>query len=468
MSSGDHIRVRRAAALAFAIASTLAGARAGHAQATTPNSTKDTQVIDVVIVTAQRREENLIDVPIAVAAFSGEALERRQIDQATDLQLNVPNVSFTKTNFTGSNFQIRGIGVSSVAASGDSGVETHFNSMPIKNPRLFETEYFDVQRVEVLRGPQGTLYGRNATGGAVNIIARKPEKEFAGNVELEAGNYNALKAKGMVNIPLGDTVSARFAGISFKRDGYTDNLATGNDIDDRDQWSARGALRFTPSDAADLTLMVNHYKEDSNRARVTKQMCHHDPGGSLGCLPDTLAFEAGNMRGTLGGILGEWGPLLLDLGDGTPDGTFAGFPLPPALINTGTDVNTGSPVPSDLHKTFAEYDPTYQADETVATLEFSYDFGPMTFTTVAGYQETSFLSQTDYNWTVAGLPYNGPAVPAFGGGIPISEIDRSAARLAQPATSATSACSRATTISRTRKPTSGRPRCACPRSSRAR
>ena len=92
--------------------------------------------------------------------------------------------------------------------------------------------------------------------------------------------------------------------------------------------------------------MVNHYKEDSHRSRVTKQMCHHDPGGALGCLPDTLAFEAGNMRGTLGGILGECGPLLLDLGDGTPDGTFAGFPLPPALIATGTDVNQGSPVPT--------------------------------------------------------------------------------------------------------------------------
>lgn len=423
MSSGDHIRVRRAAALAFAIASTLAGARAGYAQTPAANTTKDTQIIDVVIVTAQRREENLIDVPIAVAAFSGEALERRQIDQATDLQLNVPNVSYTKTNFTGSNFQIRGIGVSSVAASGDSGVETHFNSMPIKNPRLFETEYFDVQRVEVLRGPQGTLYGRNATGGAVNIIARRPEKEFEGNVELEAGNYSAIKVKGMLNIPLGETLAARFAGISFTRDGYTDNLATGNDIDDRDQWSARGALRFTPSDRADVTLMINHYKEDSHRSRVTKQMCHHDPNGALGCLPDRLAFEAGNMRGTLGGILGEWGPLLLDLGDGTPDGSFAGFPLPPALINTGTDVNTGSPVPRDLHQTFAEYDPIYQADETVGTLEFSYDFGPVTLTTVAGYQETSFLSQTDYNWTIAGLAYDGPAVPAFGGAIPISEID---------------------------------------------
>ncbi|HET9448966.1 MAG TPA: TonB-dependent receptor plug domain-containing protein, partial [Steroidobacteraceae bacterium] len=144
MKSGDRNFVQRAAsaaqpapaacghpcpatALAFAIASALAGIQIGYAQ-TPANTPKDAQIIDVVIVTAQRREENLIDVPIAVAAFSGEALERRQIDQATDLQLNVPNVSYTKTNFTGSNFQIRGIGVSSVAASGDSGVETHFNS----------------------------------------------------------------------------------------------------------------------------------------------------------------------------------------------------------------------------------------------------------------------------------------------------------------------------------------------------
>jgi iron complex outermembrane recepter protein len=298
--------------------------------------------------------------------------------------------------------------------------------MPIKNPRLFETEYFDVQRVEVLRGPQGTLYGRNATGGAVNIIARKPTKEFEGNLELEAGNYGAVKAKGVVNVPLGDTVAMRFAGISFQRDGYTDNLFTGNDIDDRDQWSARGALRFTPSDAADITLMVNHYKEDSHRSRVTKQMCHRDPNGAFGCLPDRLGFEAGNMRGTLGGNLAEFGPLLLELADGVVDNSFFGQPLPPALIATGTDVNTGGVVPTDLHQTFAEFDPIYEADETVITLEFSYDFGPLTLTSVTGFQETSFLSQTDYNWTVAGLPYDGPALaaltPVFGG-IPISEID---------------------------------------------
>ena len=152
-------------------------------------------------MTAQKREEDLIDVPIAVSAFDDASLTRRQIDQASDLQLNVPNVAYTKTNFTGSNFQIRGIGVSSVGASSDSGVETHFNSMPIKNPRLFETEYFDIERVEVLRGPQGTLYGRNATGGVVNVIARKPTDTFGGSFELEAGDYEAKKVKGNAQHP---------------------------------------------------------------------------------------------------------------------------------------------------------------------------------------------------------------------------------------------------------------------------
>src|SRR5262249_31580660 len=153
----------------LAIATTLALAQQAPAQEAAATK-KDDQIIDRVIVTAQKKEENLVDVPIAVSAFDATALDRKQITQATDLQLNIPNVAYTKTNFTSSNFQIRGIGVSSVGASSDSGVETHFNSVPIKNPRLFETEYFDIERVEVLRGPQGTLYGRNATGGAVNVL----------------------------------------------------------------------------------------------------------------------------------------------------------------------------------------------------------------------------------------------------------------------------------------------------------
>jgi iron complex outermembrane receptor protein len=420
----------RARALAGTIQATLAAASAltcaqTMAQQSTPRTPQD-DLIDVVIVTAQRREENLIDVPIAVTALSGAALERRQIDQATDLQLNVPNVSYTKNNFTNSNFQIRGIGLSTIGSSSDSGVETHFNSMPIKAPRLFETDYFDIERVEVLRGPQGTLYGRNATGGAVNIIARKPGKELEGNVELEGGNYRSKKVKGAINLPLGDAVALRFAGVFFERDGYTKNLFTGNDIDDRDQWSARGALRIRPSDATDITLTVNHYDEDSHRARITKQLCHRDPTGTYGCLPDRLAFEPINQRGLVSGTLAEFGPLLLDLADGAVNNSFFGNPLPPALVTPGTDINAGAIVPADLRKTYAQFDPKYAADETIATLEIAHDFGAVTLTSVTGYQETSLVVQTDYDSLVPGRAYNGAAVAALTqafGGVPLSVID---------------------------------------------
>jgi outer membrane receptor protein involved in Fe transport len=411
MNSGDINYSQRAGALTFAIAAALALAQQAAAQTPQAPAKDDDKIIDRVIVTAQKREENLIDVPIAVSAFDSVALDRKQIDQATDLQLNVPNVAFSKGNFTGSNFQIRGIGVSSVGASSDSGVETHFNSMPVRNPRLFETEYFDVERVEVLRGPQGTLYGRNATGGAVNVLARKPKQgEFSGNLELEAGNYGEMKAKGALNIPVGNTLSMRFAAIDYQRDGFTQNLFTGNDVDGRDQWSGRGAIRFTPSENTDMTLTVNYYSEDSTRARNLKQMCHRDPAGALGCLPDKLAFETVNERGTLGGTLAETLPLAL------------GYP---ALISPGTDMNQTALNPADLRKVAAEFDPTYEADETIATFELSHDFAHFTLNSVTGYQDTQFVGRTDYNWNVATAPYNGPGLAAVGGSVPLSQIDPS-------------------------------------------
>jgi len=408
MSAGDH--VQRRSAISWAVASILALAQQAAFAADAP---KD-DPIERVIVTAQRREENLVDVPIAVSAFDGSQLERRQIDQATDLQLNIPNVAYTKTNFTSSNFQIRGIGVSSVGASSDSGVETHFNSMPIKNPRLFETEYFDIERVEVLRGPQGTLYGRNATGGAVNVIPKKPRLEdFGADVEIQAGNYSELKGKAAVNVPLGDVFAMRFAAIAYERDGFTKNIYTGNDIDGRDQWAARAAFRLAPSENTDITLTVNRYEEDSSRARVTKQMCHRDPTGAYGCLPDRLAFETVNGRGTLGGVLAELVPFIQQQ---------QGVPLP-GLVTLGTDLNAGFVNPQDLRKVSTEWDPTYEADETIATLEFVHDFGSLTLTSVTGYQKTQFVGRTDYNWNSPVARYNGGGLALFPTGVPLSDFD---------------------------------------------
>jgi iron complex outermembrane recepter protein len=176
----------------------------------------------VIVVTAQRQNQSLQEVPIAVSAFTAEALEAQQIENASDLQLTLPNVSFTKGNFTGSSFTIRGIGDLCVGVSCDSATAIHTNGSPLFATRLFETEYFDLERIEVLRGPQGTLFGRNATSGVVNIVTAKPDlTAFGASGDFEYGNFNSIKAKAMLNLPIGETLGVRLAGFYLERDGYT-------------------------------------------------------------------------------------------------------------------------------------------------------------------------------------------------------------------------------------------------------
>ena len=237
-----------------------------------------TNVIEELVVTAQKKEEALQDVPIAVSAFDQNALEKSKIDGGPNLVLAVPNVNFSKGNFTGYNFQIRGIGSKLVAGSGDAGTGIHLNNAPLIANNLFETEFYDVERVEVLRGPQGTLYGRNATGGVVNLITAKPTDQFEGNIRAEYGNYNTMKARGMINIPLGEQFAVRLAGSYLKRDGFGENLVTGNDADDRDLYGARATLKFEPTDKFRAWAMWDHFEEDDNRSRIGKQFCTKDTG----------------------------------------------------------------------------------------------------------------------------------------------------------------------------------------------
>ena len=126
--------------------------------------------IEEVIVTAQRTEQSLQDVPIAVSAFTDEILSDRQIEFASDLQLQVPGVSYSADAFGGGGFSIRGITNLAVSSSSDPGVEVHVNGLPLGSTSTNEIGFLDMQRIEVLRGPQGTLFGRNATGGVVNLI----------------------------------------------------------------------------------------------------------------------------------------------------------------------------------------------------------------------------------------------------------------------------------------------------------
>ena len=262
-----------------------------------------------IIVTAQRKEEKINDVPIAMTALSGDALDDRKIEGGPELLRAIPNVSFTKTNFSMYNFSIRGIGTQSISASSDPAVAVSFNSTPLVRNRLFEAEFFDLNRVEVLRGPQGTLYGRNATAGVVNMIPALPESDFGGELKGETGSYKTRRLSGMLNVPISDTLGVRLAGMMTKRDGFDYNSYFGTRINGRDLWSTRATLAWEPSDRFKANVIWQHFEEDDNRSRSAKQLCTPDPGtsqiGSVtitdkglqgrisqGCLPGSLYDDA--------------------------------------------------------------------------------------------------------------------------------------------------------------------------------
>ncbi|MFK8050664.1 MAG: TonB-dependent receptor [Halioglobus sp.] len=339
--------------------------------------------LEEVIVTAQKRLESAQDVPIALTAFDSEALEAKQIQGFSDLRFTTPNVTASKNNFSDFNFQIRGIGRTLVAASGDAGVGIHVNEVPIVSPRLFETEYFDVQALEILRGPQGTLYGRNSTGGAVNMMTASAETgELSGNFEGQYGNYDHQKIKGHINIPLGDRFAMRIAGLWLEREGYSENLHLNSDYDGRDQYSLRSSFAWEPGDDTRIDLMVSYFEEDSSRTRSQKTLCKNEPTGLLGCAPDALDFDFPNPNAQLASLLA--GTQVLG-----PFGVF----------NFGSNLRGTNP--DNLREAISEFDPIYESDETMVTLNVSHSFARHTVSFVAGYQDTTVLSEQDYQWSLA-------------------------------------------------------------------
>lgn len=379
--------------------------------------------IEEVVVTAQRTSESIQDVPIAVTALSASMLEDKQILGASDLQMNAPNVSFTATNFGGSSFSIRGIGRLVISNSGEAGVSTHVDEIPVES-NLNAVEYFDVERVEVLRGPQGTLYGRNATGGAINIITAKPDFDGVGGfLDAEYANYDATRFKGMLNVPITDTFAIRAAGMMLNRDGFIDNVAYGqtgsggqtlrginSDLDGRDIWAARISAAWDITDRASLWVQYNHFKEDDDRARITNQVCVTNSIPTTGCLPDAFGFEGPHLGTTTGGLFGGFfGALPLgDPGNGAP----------------GSTVNYDFERPEvGFRKMHTDFDPIFEEEEKLVTGGFNYAFDNLEFGLLGAYQRRDYLAQQDYNMDVGptlnpipGIPVYPTSAPAGGAG----------------------------------------------------
>ncbi|MFT4517784.1 MAG: iron complex outermembrane receptor protein [Halioglobus sp.] len=222
-------------------------------------------VLEEVVVTARKREESLQDTPIAVSALTGDNLDELGLRNISDLTKVVPNVDMYSGNGTtgAANVFIRGVGARNTGVNFDSGVGIYVDGVYLSRPDGAVLDNIDVQSVQVLRGPQGTLFGKNTTGGAILYTTNKPHEEFAGNVQVRIGNYNRLDAKATVNVPLvGDTLMSRFSVYSTTRDGYVQSVSNGdpNIIDDEysdeDRKGAQAQLRWVAAD--DLTFDLNY------------------------------------------------------------------------------------------------------------------------------------------------------------------------------------------------------------------
>lgn len=221
--------------------------------------------LEEITVTAQKISQSLQDTPLAISAVTGDMLQARGTTNVSELQ--IPNVTFGQFK-ADSQITIRGIGNENLTIGGDPGVAFHQDGVYLTRGAMANGDFFDIDRVEVLRGPQGTIYGRNAVGGVINVISTKPTDSFEGHGDILLGNYNRVRVRAAVNAPLADGLYFRVAGTLDDNDGYVKNLTTGNRLEDSQFRGLRGSLLFEPTaDQSYLLTVVNERRRGSGLIR---------------------------------------------------------------------------------------------------------------------------------------------------------------------------------------------------------
>jgi len=256
------------------------------------------RALEEIVVTATKRTESVQDVSIAVSAFSSDRLQDAHILNLEDLQYIAPSITIG-TDFGTAQLFMRGLGQNSILNSIDPSVGLYVDGAVINAPAAQLFSMFDLERVEVLRGPQGTLFGRNTTGGAINLITAKPTDEYEAHVRVSTGKYSLVQTEGALSGPLvEDRILGRVAWKTTRRDGFGKNEFTGNDVDDQDQLMFRGSFQFNINDRMDF-LLTGEYGEQSDRAlsfKFQEVSFPNAPPGSPLFAQGTGGFPTGGPR----------------------------------------------------------------------------------------------------------------------------------------------------------------------------
>lgn len=268
-----------AAAMAF-VSSAASAQEAGVSGSATTSTAVEAGSRSEILVTAQRREQSLQDVPVAITAVSSETVERLGIARIDGLQQVAPNLQVKSVyGSTRPSIFLRGVGFDAFSQLDGNSVSVNQDDVVIEAKAAQLAQFFDVERVEVLRGPQGTLYGRNSTGGAINIFAVQPTFETTGYASVQYGNYDAIQLDGALTTQIvEDKLAVRVSGTYLHSDGYYQNVERGNDVENDNRWAARAIFLLEPSDNQKWTLNLNTSRS-SNRGG-SFFLNGTEPGGS--------------------------------------------------------------------------------------------------------------------------------------------------------------------------------------------
>ena len=223
------------------------------------------QEVEEVVVTATKKSESIQDLALSIEALSSEDVEANMIQDSDDLAEVIPGLITAKGIGSGASYAIRGTGSYGVGAAVVGAIVTAQNGHNFNSSTFADVGFYDVSRIEVLKGPQGTLFGRNAVAGVINVITSRPDSEFSGYVDVESGNFNSKRLTTAVNIPISDTIRTRLALVSSSRDGMSKNLRTGEDFDDRDGLGVRLSMDFDIGDDSTLKFTYDRYESEDNR-----------------------------------------------------------------------------------------------------------------------------------------------------------------------------------------------------------
>ncbi len=359
----------------------------GEATAEAP-STEDTNVI---VVTAQGREQSLADVPVAVSAVSGELLEKSGTNDIRELNQVAPSLLVSSTgNEANGSARIRGIGTVGDNPGLESSVAVFIDGVYRSRSGNALSELGPIERIEILRGPQGTLGGRNSSAGLISIYTAPPEFEFGAHGSFSYGNYDAIRVEAGVNAPLGDTVAARVDGVYFKRDGFYNDVVNDTDVNNRDRYLVRGQLLFEPSDTLSFRLIGDYSKKEEACCAAVFVQTDFAPLARVS--PELDPFTKGIGGPPLTSTQNPIIPILLALGQD------------PRALNQGT-------FDRDIYPTAGR---TYEGEteDYGVSGELNWDFGGATLTSITAYREYANNQASDTDYTGVDILYRAPGPDA--------------------------------------------------------